>query len=180
MRDVIVNAQRDLPYASCRAAKSLHYHQKNFLRAITLLIQEMGIIGTMLKRTFGVAFVMCASMMVVQPAIPQTFTTLHSFSGPDGLFPLATLLQATDGNLYGTTLTGGPNNNNGTVFSITPNGVMKTLQTFDGTGHSELYDGLVQATDGAFYGATLSEASNDYGAVFRISPQNKSDLCARV
>lgn len=44
-------------------------------------------------------------------------TTLHSFKGLDGAEPFAGLVQSTDGNLYGTTNTGGTNSL-GTVFSV--------------------------------------------------------------
>ncbi|MGA2595307.1 MAG: choice-of-anchor tandem repeat GloVer-containing protein, partial [Bryobacteraceae bacterium] len=56
----------------------------------------------------------------------QTFTTLHTFTGTDGGFPLGALVQAPDGNLYGIT-GGGGTNNNGTVFKISPSGALTTL-----------------------------------------------------
>jgi uncharacterized repeat protein (TIGR03803 family) len=80
------------------------------------------------------------------------------------------MVQATDGNFYGTTAGGGPscvfgtwNGRNGTIFEITPEGELTTLYDFpqtselqqpwpDGTGPS---GGLVQATDGNFYGTTI-------------------------
>jgi uncharacterized repeat protein (TIGR03803 family) len=96
-------------------------------------------------------------------------TTLYSFDLTDGGAPTAPLIQATDGNLYGTTGAGGPGAvygtmyaGNGTIFEITLEGVLTTLYDFpqasgpvpwpDGTGPS---GGLVQATDGNFYGTTI-------------------------
>jgi uncharacterized repeat protein (TIGR03803 family) len=67
---------------------------------------------------------LCAATAVASPA--QTFTTLHSFGGTDGLNPYAGLVQATNGDLYGTTLQGGANGN-GTVFKITPKGTLTTF-----------------------------------------------------
>jgi uncharacterized repeat protein (TIGR03803 family) len=46
-----------------------------------------------------------------------TLTTLYSFNGFDGAVPGASLLQATNGNFYGTT-TGGGANKEGTLFGL--------------------------------------------------------------
>jgi uncharacterized repeat protein (TIGR03803 family) len=56
------------------------------------------------------------------------FTPLHNFLGQpnDGANPGAGLLQASDGNFYGTTCNGGNSNNGGTVFRMTPNGNVTT------------------------------------------------------
>ena len=86
-------------------------------------------------------------------------TTLYRFNGIDGSFPLA-LVRATDGNLYGTTEVGGRSTNClsgcGTVFKMSPAGVLTSLHSFYQTenGNGEEPDGLVQATDGRFYGVT--------------------------
>jgi uncharacterized repeat protein (TIGR03803 family) len=102
-----------------------------------------------------------------------TLTTLHNFCSqtacPDGLAPLAGLVQATDGNLYGTTSGGGANGNWGTVFKITPGGTLTTLHSFDGTDGYGLKAGLIQATDGNFYGTTEGGGANGYGTVFKIT-----------
>ena len=73
--------------------------------------------------------VFCVALANVSPA--QTLTTLHNFAGPpnDGAAPSAGLIQATDGNFYGTT-TGGGANDDGTVFKITPAGPFTMLHSF--------------------------------------------------
>jgi uncharacterized repeat protein (TIGR03803 family) len=92
-----------------------------------------------------------------------TLTTLYNFcsqsSCPDGQGPSAALIQATDGNFYGTTEWGGANGNYGTLFRITPGGTLTTLYSFcaqpgctDGESPNAA---LVQATNGIFYGTTL-------------------------
>ena len=114
----------------------------------------------------------------VMPPGGGTVTTMHSFYGPDGSFPSAGLVQATDGNFYGTTGGGGVNDE-GTVFRITPSGTLTMLYSFcsqsgctDGAGPS----GLVQATDGNFYGTTDGGGANNScggsgcGTVFKITP----------
>ena len=102
-------------------------------------------------------------------------TVLHSFgtvASVDGRGPFARLVQATDGNFYGTTANGG-DNATGTVFKITPAGVETVLHSFgtvaSGDGRTPLA-GLIQATDGNFYGTTRDGGANTHGIVFKISP----------
>jgi uncharacterized repeat protein (TIGR03803 family) len=100
-----------------------------------------------------------------------TLTTLHSFDVTDGAVPYAGLIQATDGNLYGTTYAGGANNGYGTVFKITTSGTLTTLHSFDATDGAGPYAGLVQATNGDLYGTTEYGGSNGgFGTVFKITP----------
>jgi uncharacterized repeat protein (TIGR03803 family) len=80
-------------------------------------------------------------------------TTLHSFDGTDGSNYKGGLVQATDGNFYGTTFGGGANGY-GTLFKITPGGTLTTLHNFDGTDGAHPYGSLLQATNGTFYGTT--------------------------
>jgi uncharacterized repeat protein (TIGR03803 family) len=101
-------------------------------------------------------------------------TPLYSFTGGhDGSDPRGGLVQANDGNLYGTTSDGGTNFN-GTVFRITTNGIFKTLYSFTG-GHDGTFpeSTLVQAGDGKLYGTAyqggISNGIAGYGALFRIT-----------
>jgi uncharacterized repeat protein (TIGR03803 family) len=107
-----------------------------------------------------------------------TLTTLYSFCSQtdctDGMSPYAGLVQATDGNLYGTTSSGGgPYLDYGTVFKITPGGTLTTLYTFcsqSGCADGEEPEaGLVQGTDGNFYGTTPVGGANGDGTVFSLS-----------
>ena len=96
-----------------------------------------------------------------------TFTTLASFRVPSGS-GVGTLIQATDGNLYGTLFQGGATGA-GTVFRITTAGVFTTLHDFN-TSDGRLPDAtLLQAADGALYGTTLSGGANGAGAIFKIT-----------
>ena len=104
-------------------------------------------------------------------ALPaQTFTTLHSFDGTDGAYPVAGLVQGTDGNLYGTTEEDGANGD-GTVFKITPSGTLTTLYSSSTGRTAPVPRGLVQATDGNFYGTTFDRRSHTAMARFSKSPQ---------
>jgi uncharacterized repeat protein (TIGR03803 family) len=102
-----------------------------------------------------------------------TLTTLYSFDGTNGADPLAGLVQATNGNFYGTTLEGGTGGfNDGTVFEINSGGAVTTLHSFSTDG-STPYGSLVQATNGNFYGTTITGGAYSYGTVFRITRQGK-------
>ena len=125
----------------------------------------------------------CGTVFKITPS--GTLTTLYSFctqrSCLDGEFPEAGLVQATDGNLYGTTVGGGTSNCDvgcGTIFRITPSGTLTTLYSFCPQGSCRAganpYAALVQATDGNFYGTTFEGGlpdggSGGYGTVFRLS-----------
>jgi uncharacterized repeat protein (TIGR03803 family) len=101
-------------------------------------------------------------------------TTLHAFDGTDGSYPYGPLVQGTDGKLYGTTSEGGSGSCNffgcGTVFSITTGGVLTILHNFQGADGSDPFGGLIQGTDGKFYGTTYSGGpSGSDGTVFSIT-----------
>ena len=96
-------------------------------------------------------------------------TSLYSFTGRnDGANPYG-LVQGTDGYFYGTTSQGGANNA-GTVFKLSTNGTLTTLYSFanDG-GYLGGHSGLVQGTDGCFYGTTEAGGTNGVGSVFKIT-----------
>jgi uncharacterized repeat protein (TIGR03803 family) len=97
-------------------------------------------------------------------------TPLYSFTaGHDGKFPVAGLVQASDGNLYGTAEEGGTNNL-GTIFRITTNSILTPLWSFTGGHDGGVPEGgLVQASDGYLYGTAFLGGTNGYGAVFRIT-----------
>ena len=120
----------------------------------------------------------CGTVFKITPA--RKLTTLYSFCSQagwtDGAYPVAGLIQATDGNLYGTTLDGGANcvgnSGCGTVFKITPSGEFTTVYSFcaqSGCADGEYpWAGLVQGTDGNFYGTTENGALGG-GTVFRLN-----------
>jgi uncharacterized repeat protein (TIGR03803 family) len=113
---------------------------------------------------------LCATTAVPLPA--QTFTTLHNFNFTDGEDPQGGLVQATDGNLYGTTYGGGAEGA-GTVFRITPSGTLTTVYSFcarSGCSDGEFpYAALIQATNGSLYGTTTGGGANGDGTVFKIT-----------
>jgi uncharacterized repeat protein (TIGR03803 family) len=108
-------------------------------------------------------------------------TILYSFTDADGDDP-SELVEGSDGNFYGTTNGGGlidcpANSYCGTIFQITPTGTLTTLHEFDATDGSSPDGGVMQATNGifygtttqAFYGSTCERDSVDCGTLFSLS-----------
>jgi uncharacterized repeat protein (TIGR03803 family) len=107
---------------------------------------------------------------------------IYSFSGNggvagsmDGALPVA-LVEGSDGSLYGTTQLGGANGA-GTAFNVTTSGVETVLYSFGGgpTGATSGTDGaspaggLIQGSDGSFYGTTQSGGTNTVGTIFSLT-----------
>jgi uncharacterized repeat protein (TIGR03803 family) len=99
-------------------------------------------------------------------------TTLHNFDSTDGGEPIGRLVQASNGNFYGTTQLGGTSSS-GTVFEITPGGALTTLYSFCAqiscTDGGYPVAGLVQGTDGNFYGATYAIGTDNFGTIYEIT-----------
>lgn len=108
------------------------------------------------------------------------FTNLYSFTGgSDGGVPVAGVVQAADGNFYGTTYEDGADGF-GTVFEITSTGTFTTLYTFTGgTDGGNPWGGLVQASDGNLYGTTEFYGTYGYGTVFRLAPNGSLSTVAQ-
>ena len=74
------------------------------------------------------------------------------------LIPYGSLMQASDGKLYGMTTNGGSSSDNGVIFSFDPSSSTYTkLKDFDNTNGANPYGSLMQASDGKLYGMTLME-----------------------
>ena len=99
-----------------------------------------------------------------------TLTTLHEFDGTDGSEAVGRLVQSTNGDFYGTTQIGGTNSY-GTVFGMTAGGALTSLHSFTaGTDGANPYGGVVQGTDGNFYGTTQHGGAYGYGVVYKMTP----------
>jgi uncharacterized repeat protein (TIGR03803 family) len=118
------------------------------------------------------ASVLALFLAVAIPLSAQTFAVLHSFAIADGENPYAGLVQGTDGSLYGTTAGGGANHK-GTIFKISPSGTLTRLYSFCSLANcadgEDPTAGVIQATNGDFYGTTAEGGANAGGTVFRIS-----------
>jgi len=101
----------------------------------------------------------------------STYSKLKVFGG-DGNAPLGSLVEASDGKLYGMTSAGG-SNNLGVIFSYdSSSGIYTNLMDFDYTHGASPYGNLIQASDGKFYGMTPYGGSNGAGVIFSYDPLN--------
>ncbi len=99
----------------------------------------------------------------------QTVTFLANFNGDNGNSPNA-VIQATDGNFYGTAYSGGASDR-GNVFRMTPSGSLKTIYSFcstdcnDGSGPYS----LVLGSDGNLYGVVIYGGVGLSGTLYRLT-----------
>lgn len=122
----------------------------------------------------------CGTVFEITPG--GDLTTVYNFCSQtnceDGSSAAGPLVQGTDRNFYGETSFGGASGD-GTLFKPTPEGVLTTLQSFDAPNTGTVGDGVVQATNGYFYGPTFNGGSansslcfgsnSTCGTVFRLS-----------
>ena len=112
------------------------------------------------------------------PTTAVSYLHVFGIEPSDGGQPNGALMQASDGNFYGTTLAGGGNVcrpsspiSCGTIFRITPGGTQQVLHSF-GASPNEGYTPagpLIQGSDGALYGMTSNGgAFGGGGTVYRV------------
>ena len=112
-------------------------------------------------------------------------TVVHTFSAPeftfpalvnaDGSSPQVSMILGDDGNLYGTTSTGGINGA-GNIFNLSPAGTLTDLcdfQQFTDTNNQTFYDfgpnQLAAGPHGSFYGSTQRGGTNHNGTLFKLT-----------
>jgi len=131
--------------------------------AITVQTPPTGLVCSVSN---GTSTMGAADVTSVSIACVSNFSPVYSFAGgsSDGADPYHILIQASDGNFYGSTLSGGTSNG-GTLFKITPSGIESVFYSFA----SMPWAGLIQGSDGDFYGTTASGGTNGRGTVFNLT-----------
>jgi uncharacterized repeat protein (TIGR03803 family) len=111
----------------------------------------------------------------ITPAGDETILW-HFGSGTDGAEPLAGLIEATDGFLYGTTFSGGLYTG-GTLFKISLDGRETVLWNFgQGADGAAPHASVIEGTDGFLYGTTQGGGSLGHGTVFKVSPAGEETV----
>ena len=144
------------------------------------------ILGKALRGAAAALALTCAlAVFAAGPAQAQTFTVLHTFTGPDGLTPYSGVTLDRGGNLYGTTYGGGASGL-GTVYQLKRHGssyVHNQLHAFKaGSDGDQPYGGVAFGPDGALYG-TSNGAAENAGTVFSLQPPFsfcRSVLCSWI
>lgn len=107
------------------------------------------------------------TVFTISPA--GTLVVLHSFVSTEGNTPLAGLIQGSDGNVYGTTSAGGAHNA-GSVFCVAASGTLTTLYSFTGGADGSAPNaGVIQGSDGNFYGTAFQGGVNGEGTIFKLT-----------
>ncbi len=97
------------------------------------------------------------------------FSVIRSFTYAEGTNPFGSLIQVADGTFYGT-FSGGGANGHGTIFKIKTDGTFNKLRDlYATTDGSYPKGGLIQATDGNFYGTTSNGGNYKAGTIFKIT-----------
>lgn len=133
-----------------------------------------GSTGTVSRTGCGAVFDLTATSAPV---------SLHTFTGSEGAYPGAALLPL-NGNFYSTTAGGGnlsctsyASPGCGTIFEMTPGGVITSLHSFAGSDGADPSSTLVLASDGSMYGTTsfggsvacnISAPYSGCGTIFRM------------
>jgi uncharacterized repeat protein (TIGR03803 family) len=100
-------------------------------------------------------------------ASPADFRVIHTFSPIDGGL-LMNVIQASDGNAYGTAL-GWSDNFDGLIFKVQPNGLATVLHRLNGTSDGGAPMGLTEGPDGWLYGMAQRGGARGQGTIFKIS-----------
>lgn len=125
----------------------------------------------------ALAIVLVSGVIATRSAQAQTFAVLHNFTGtPDGSLPYASLIRDKEGNLYGTTETGGASNA-GTVFKVDKSGTTTLLYSFSGgSDGANPFAGLLRDAAGNLYGTTANGGSSGVGTVFKLGKGKETVL----
>ena len=118
------------------------------------------------------------SVNAATPFYEEVFANVGE--GNAGTIANGRLIQAADGDFYGTTRQGAVRYG-GCVFRLTPAGKLTNFHAFLGNFNdfgSEPHANVTLGPDGNFYGSTTQDSGNGAGCLFKLTPANKISLLA--
>jgi uncharacterized repeat protein (TIGR03803 family) len=121
------------------------------------------------SKTVCAVFLFSAAAAIALPA--QTFNTLVDLGTVNGEPQYMSLVQGTDGNLYGTST-----DYFGSIFKVTSAGALSTVYQFAGINGSAPSSGLTLGTDGNLYGTTETGGTNSGGTAYKVTPKGTEAL----
>jgi len=122
------------------------------------------------RRLIAALTTLALAAFALRAAAGPSLSTLYSFTNsvnPVGAAVTA-MVQGTNGNFYGTTLSGGTNGM-GSIFMVTPGGAFTTLVSFNGSNGSAPAAPLFLDADGNFYGTTSNGSAHNVGVIFKMT-----------
>jgi uncharacterized repeat protein (TIGR03803 family) len=140
-----------------------------------ILARDGNLYGTTRSSGFGSSY---GTIFRLTPSGSLMTLKTYFAGGSDGIIP-AGIVQAGNGNFYGTVQQSGNTTHFGAAFRLTTAGVYTTLHTFVDADGGLLQSGLIQATDGNFYGVaseggTPSLCPHNFapgcGTIYRLTP----------
>lgn len=131
---------------------------------------------TAVGRAFYLSCALAAAAGVA-PAQTATEIVLHNFVGPQkGANPQSGVLRDAAGNLYGTTVYGGPANA-GVVYKVAPGGRLIVLYNFTGGADGAYpYAGVIADSAGNLYGTTAEGGVANWGVVYKLDNTGKQTV----
>jgi len=163
------------PMARATAAINTFYTFNPNVPPYTDGIEPTGIVSASDGNFYGVTFqgglYSYGTFYRMNPAGVETVLYTFYISGNTNgsAYPVG-LVQGADGNFYGTTMAGGTYGI-GTVYKITPAGVLTTLASFGPDTNSGGPSGaMTEGADGDFYGTTDGYYAGEYGTIFKVTP----------
>ena len=120
---------------------------------------------------YGIAFQSYGNSVVYRLTPDGNLSTVHVFANPqvEGRSTYSRLVQGTDGNFYGTAEYGG-SSDSGTIFKLTPDGLLTVLYNFPLENNGTSLANLVRGNDGNFYGTTRYGGAYQAGSAFSVTP----------
>ena len=124
------------------------------------------------------AVMLMLATTAIMPAQAQTFTVLHTFSGPDGANPDGSLVQDAAGNLYGTTNSGGTYVDGGVAFELDKSGNETVLFNFNPNNSNGAFPGygVIMDEEGNLYSPADAGSAAGGGVLWELSPDGNEKV----